>query len=110
MTTHFSRNKTGAVISTNLAAVTSATNGATLGIRDYTTTTIFVNVTVNTGAVTVKVEVSPDGSSWFERFTKTYTATTGKDLFLLTNHYPFIRTTTTTQTNATVTTDIAGGN
>jgi len=110
MTKHFSRNKSGAVESTNLSAVTSATNGSSLGIRDFEKTTVFVNVSVNTGAVTVKIEVSPDGSVWFERFSKTYTAATGKDIFNLTNHYPFIRTTTSTHANATVTTYISGGN
>lgn len=110
MTIHFSRNKSGAVESTNLSAVTTATNGASLCIRDFSKTTVFVNVSVNTGAVTVKIETSPNGSVWFERFSKTYTATTAKDIFNLTNHYPFIRTTTSTQSNSTVTTYINGGN
>lgn len=109
-TTHFSRNKSGGVVSTNLDGVTSATNGASLGVRDFSKTTIFVNVSVNTGAVTVKTEVSPDGSAWFERFAKTYTASVEKDIFILDGHAPFVRTTTTTQSNATVTTYIAGGN
>ena len=109
-TIHYSENKSGGVSSKNLSAVTSATNGPSLGIRDFQKTTVFVNVSVNTGAVTVKVEVSPDGSVWFERFSKVYTAVTAKDIFNLTNHYPFIRTTTTSHTDATVTTDIAGGN
>lgn len=109
MTKHYSRNKSGAVETTNLDAVTSATNGSSLGIRDFTQVTVYINVSVNTGAVTVNIEASHDGSSWFELDSKTYTAETGKDIFPFSSHFPFIRTTTTTQSNSTVTTNIVGG-
>lgn len=109
MTEHFSQNKSGAVESTNLNAVTSATNGASLGVRDFTQITVFVNVSVNSGAVTVNIEASHDGSTWFNLDSKTYTATTPKDIFSYNSHFPFIRTTTTTQSTSTVTTDITGG-
>jgi len=109
MTTHYSRNKSGGVSSTNLNAVTSATNGAALGTRDFKDKSVFVNVSVNTGAVTVNIEASHDGSTWFSVRTKTYTATTAKDIFSYTDHFPFMRTTTTTQSNSTVTTTITGG-
>lgn len=110
MTTHFSRNKTGAVESTNLSAVTTATNGAALGTRDFSSITVFVNVSVNTGAVTVAIEASNDGSTWYGLTSKTYTATTAKDVFSYSDHFPFMRTTTATQSNSTVTTVITGGN
>lgn len=109
MTTHYSSNKSGAVTSTNLDAVTSATNGASLGTRDFNSITVFVNVSVNSGAVTVNVEASNDGSVWFSLDAKTYTAVTGKDVFSYGSHFPFIRTTTTTQSTSTVTTEITGG-
>lgn len=109
MTKHYSRNKSGAVESTNLNAVTSATNGSALGMRDFTHSSIFINVSVNSGAVTVNIEASHDGSTWFSLDSKTYTAVTGKDIYSYIDHFPFMRTTTTTQSNSTVTTDIAGG-
>ena len=93
---------------TNLSAVTTATDGSAVDLRWYKDKTVFVNVSVNTGAVTVKVEVSDDGSDWYERYSKTYTATTGKDIFTLSNYYAYVRTTTTTQSNSTVTTKIIG--
>ena len=109
MTTHYSRNKSGAVASTNLSAVTTATNGASLCMRDFTQQSIFINVSVNTGAVTVNIEASHDGSTWFAVVSKTYTATIGTDIYSYRSHFPFMRTTTTTQSSSTVTTTITGG-
>lgn len=108
-TESFSRNKSGGVQSTNLDGVTSATNGPSLGTRDFRSKTIFVNVSVNTGAVTVNIEASYNGSTWFNLDSKTYTAVTGTDIFSYAEQFPFMRTTTITQSNSTVTTDIAGG-
>ena len=110
MTTHYSKNKSGAVTSTNLDGVTSATNGSSLGMRDFNKISVFINVSVNTGAVTVNIEASHDGSTWFQVFTKTYSAETGKDIKSFSSHFPFMRTTTTTQSNSTVTTNITGAN
>lgn len=110
MTTHYSRNKSGAVESTNLDAVTSATNGPSLGTRDFKDKSVFINVSVNTGVVTVTIESSSDGSTWFELDSKIYIATTATDVYSYTDHFPFMRTTTSTQANATVTTKIVGGN
>jgi hypothetical protein len=93
---------------TNLDAVTTATNGDAVDTRWYKDKTVFVNVSVNTGAVTVNIESSHDGTTWFDLTTKTYTATTGKDTFSYTSFYPYMRTTTTTQSNSTVTTTITG--
>lgn len=109
-TTHYSTNKSGAVTSTNLSAVTSATNGSALGTRDFKQISFFVNVSVNTGAVTVNLEASHDGSTWFNLRSETYTATTGKDVYSYSSHFPFVRATTSTQSNSTVTVDITGGN
>ena len=93
---------------TNLSAVTSATNGSSVDTRWYKNKSVFVNVSVNTTAVTVNIEASHDGTTWFNLDSKTYTATTGTDIFSYGSHLPFMRTTTTSQTDATVTTDITG--
>ena len=74
----------------------------------YNRKSVFVNVSVNTGAVTVNIEASHDGSTWFELATKTYSATTAKDIFSYASYFPYLRTTTTTQSNSTVTTTITG--
>lgn len=93
---------------TNLDAETSATNGSAVDMRRYATKTVWIIVTGNTGAVTVNIETSPDGETWFPKSTKTYTAVNGKDDFNYSSDIPFIRTTTTTQSNSTVTTMITG--
>jgi len=106
---HFSQNKSGAVAKTNLSAVTSATNGDSIEVRDFKYKSVFVNVSVNTGAVTVAIEASNDGSTWYDVKSETYTATVKKDIFSYSSHFPFMRTTTSTQSNSTVTTVICGG-
>lgn len=109
-TINFSRNKSGAVTTNNLAVVTTATDGPSIGMRDFTYKSVFVNVSVNSGAVTVNIEASHDGSTWFNVNSTTYTAVTAKDIRSYSSHFPFMRSTTTTQSNATVTVDITGGN
>jgi len=100
----------GSVRSDNLESVTTATNGSKLETRDYHNKTVFVTVTGNTGAVTVNIEASHDGTNFFNLASKTYTATNGTDVFSYASHFPFMRTTTTTQSNSTVSTVITGGN
>ncbi len=100
----------GYIYTINLNAVTTATNGISVDMRYYSTKSVFVNVSVNTGAVTVNIEASHDGSTWFNVNSTTYTATTAKDIRSYSSHFPFMRTTTTTQSNSTVTTVITGGN
>lgn len=92
---------------TDLNAVTSATDGSGLKTEQYSHVTVFVNVSVNSGAVTVNIEASPDNSTWYSLDSKTYTATTGTDVFVYSQeHFPYVRTTTTTQSSSTVTTTI----
>lgn len=93
---------------TNLSAVTAATNGSAIDMRWFTKTSVFVNVSVNSGAVTVNIEASHDGTTWFNLDSKTYTAVTGTDIFSYNSYFPNIRTTTTTQSSSTVTTTITG--
>ena len=92
----------------NLDAVTSETNGASVDVSDYKNKTVYVNVSANTGAVTVKIEVSPDGTTWWTEETTTYTSTTGLDSWSIMSHHPYMRVTTSSQSNATVTAYITG--
>ena len=94
--------------STNLSAVTSATDGASEDVGLMRDKSVFVNVSVNTGAVTVNIEASHDGSTWFNLNSTTYTGTTAKDIRSYVGFFKFMRTTTTTQSNSTVTTTITG--
>ena len=109
MTTHYSTNKTGAVESTNLDAVTSATNGASLGTRDFRDQSVFVSVSGNTGAVTLTIQASHDGSTWFDLSAKTYSASNSNDVWHYSRHLPFMRVKTSTHSNATVTATITAG-
>ena len=97
---------------TNLDGVTSATTGSSVDCRWYNRITIFVNVTVNTGAVTVTQQASIDGSTWFDLVAKTYTASVTNDVYHYgsSTFYPYVRTKTSTQSNSTVTTFVAARN
>jgi len=95
----------------SLDAVTAATDGAAVDTSNYKDKTVFVEVSVNTGAVTVNIEASPTGAFAGEEDTldqKVYTATTATDTFSYTDHFPFMRVTTTSQTNATVSVILTG--
>lgn len=92
----------------NLDDVTVATSGEDVDVRHLRKKTVYVNVSVNTGAVTVHIEHSPDGSAWYLLDEKTYTATTGNDDWTYDSHFSYIRTRTSTQANATVKTTIVG--
>jgi len=107
--THYSSNKSGAVSVTNLSAVTEATNGSSVGTRDFRDQSVWVSVSGNTGAVTVTIQGSHDGSTWFELSTKTYTTENGNDVWHYSRHLPFMRTITSTQSDSTVTTTITAG-
>jgi len=92
----------------NLDDVTSATTGTSVATQKYSRKTIGVNVSVNTGAVTVTIQWSPDNSTWFDLDTKTYTAATGNDTFEYDSNYAWMRTKTSTQSTSTVKTWITG--
>ena len=112
-TTHYSMNKSGAVIHDSLISATSATDGVAVKTLDFSKKSVYVNVSVNTGAVTVTVEGSPTGAFAGEEValdTKTYTATTGTDIFPYTSSIPYMRVTTSTQSTSTVSAVITGGN
>jgi hypothetical protein len=92
----------------NLDSVTAATNGNAVLTRDTIEVTVYVAVSGNTGAVTVNIEHSPDGSAWYALDSKTYTATNDTDDWSYLSHFPYMRTTSTTHANATVKTTITG--
>lgn len=86
----------------NLTAVTSATNGQAVDTALLNKVTVFVEVSSNTGAVTVNIEASHDGTDWYLLDTKTYTATNDKDTFSYQSHFLYMRATTTSHASATV--------
>ena len=94
---------------TNLDEVTEATVGATIDCRWYKRMTWFINCTVNTGNVTVTIQASIDGVTWIDVDAKTYSASVTNDVYHYgyNTYYPYMRTKTTTQSNATLTTYIA---
>lgn len=92
----------------NLNAVTTDTDGDALKMSMYKTKSVFIAVSGNTGAVTVNIEASYDGTNWFNVNSTTYTATNNTDIRSYSSHFPYMRTTTTTQSNSTVTTVITG--
>ena len=94
--------------SVNLDDVTTATVGQGVNMREYERKSVFIDVSVNTGAVTVNIEASYNGVTWFNLNSTTYSATTTQDVRSYSSHFPYMRTTTTSQTNATVKTILTG--
>ena len=95
----------------NLDAVIVATDGAAVDMRPYQDKSIFIEVTGNTGAVTVKIESSYDGTFGGEEVeldSKVWTAVNGTDLYAYIDHLPWVRVTTSTHANATVSAIITG--
>jgi hypothetical protein len=93
---------------TNLDGVTTATNGSSVDTSVYSKKTVYVVVSGNTGAVTVTIEHSPNGTDWFEYESKTYTSTNANDSWSSSDYFPYMRVTTTTQSDSTVTAIIVG--
>jgi len=96
---------------TLLDGVTSATDSSSTDIKQLQKISLFVEVSGNTGAVTVNIEASPTGTFGGEEVvldTKTYTATNGTDVFSYSSYFPFIRATTSTQSNSTVSVILTG--
>lgn len=103
--------KIGTLNITNLDDVTSATDGAAVDVDAYREKSVHINVSVNTGAVTVKIEASHDGNfagEEIELASKVWTASTGTDLYSYADHWAYMRVTTSTQSNATVAAVITG--
>lgn len=92
----------------SLEAATSATEGTGFETQWFKTKSVFVAVSGNTGAVTIKIQASFDNSNWYDLTEKTYSATNATDIFSYSSFYPFMRVISETHTNATVTATITG--
>lgn len=89
--------------SKNLDAVTSATNGDTINASNFAKIGVQVEVTSNTGAVTVTVQRKPaGGSTWANLDTETFTATNATRIYEYEGVHPNLRVITSTHSNATV--------
>jgi len=113
-TTHYSRNKSGAIVTTNntlSSSVALVQSGSSVGMRDFTQQTVFVDIDNTTSASTVTLQASHDGSTWFTLDSKTYAAAaTTNDVFSYNSHLPFMRSAISTLSAAKVIVDITGGN
>ncbi len=99
------------ILKTSLSAVNSATDGTIVDVGMLKTIEVFINISVNTGAVTIAIETSPTGTFGGEevaRETFTKTATTGTLEFNYAETAKFIRVTTATQSDSTVTATVSG--
>lgn len=92
----------------NLDGVTAATVGVAVDTRFVEKKTVFVQVSANTGAVTVTIQHSPDKLVWYDLDAKTYTASNENDDWSYASHSSFMRVKTTTHANATVKATITG--
>lgn len=94
----------------NLSSVTAATDGDSVDVRLANSIRVYIEVTGNTGAVTVTIEASPTGNFTGEEVeldAVTYTATNTTGIFQY-NAKDYLRVTTTTQSNSTVSGIITG--
>ncbi len=95
----------------NLDSVVANTNGSPINISRYNNLSVYVEVSGNTGAVTVNIEASATGRFAGEEAvisTTTYVATNQVDIRDFNLQGGYIRTTTTSQANSTVKTTLKG--
>ncbi len=116
-TEHFSENKIGAVIDTNLDGVIVSTDGSKLETRDFRNITVFMIGTVS-GIITAEAVLNVEGShngafAGEEVILDTTTFVSGAsgdtDIFSTSAHIPFIRVSATLSA-AAVSAVIVGGN
>lgn len=100
----------------NLNAVTTATNGTAVTSHLYDTITMIASCTVNTGAVTISLQGSPDNSTWAtltdnagNAISTLFDGATGTSSKTFIGHVPYVRLVTASQTNATITGWISAG-
>lgn len=121
MAEHFSENKSGAVVDTNLDGVITDTDGSKLETRDFRNISVFYTISgaAATSAVTINVEGSPNGLFAGEEVeldstTYTYTADLSggpvSAVFSTSAHVPFTRATATSLSGSDVTAVITAGN
>jgi hypothetical protein len=97
----------GSINVVNLDEVTEDTVGDTVNMDDGIIKSVFVDVLINVGAVTVVIEGSSNGTNWVSLNSQSYSAS-ASDVYTYATYYPYMRTRTESQTNATVTTTITG--
>ena len=90
---------------TLLSAVTTSTVGTAVKVARTTSWLAQSTLAANTGAVTITIEGSIDGTNYATIGTVTRTAdTTAYDVNVANNPYTYMRAKTTSQSGATVTT------
>jgi len=117
MTEHYSQNKSGAVVDTNLDGVIVNTDGDAVETRDFRNISVFMTGTVSaaaTATAAVVVEGSHDGSFAGEEVTLDTTtfvsgASGDTDIFSTSAHIPFMRVSATLSA-ADITAVITAGN
>ena len=103
MVEHFSENKSGAVIDTNLDGVVVSTDGSRIETRDFRNISVFMIGTVSaaaTATAVLNVEGSATGAFTGEEvILDTTTFVSGSsadtDIFSTSAHLPFVRVTST---------------
>ena len=91
----------------NLSAVTSNTIGSTIDTEVYDKKTFYLTTSANTDTVTISIEASFDGTNWVSLQSDIYTTNTTVS-FSYADHHAYMRTKTTSQADATVTTSFSG--
>ncbi len=97
-------------ITANLTNITTTTpiNGGAVTVAKFTEKSVFVNLPTAVGTATVRVEGSPDRSTWIILNTKTITGTPTAYVFSTGDYFPFMRTSVTAVASSTVSTIITG--
>lgn len=90
----------------NLDGVTENTIGPTIDTEVYDKKTFYITTSGNTDTVTVSIEASFDRVNWVSLQSDVYTTNTTV-AFSYDDHYAYMRTKTTSQSNATVTTSFS---
>ncbi len=73
-----------------LDSVSVTTASAAIDVRNYLKKTIFVAVGA-TEAGTVAIQISPDGTTWWDYDSKTYEMETTNDSWEILTHVPYLR-------------------
>ena len=87
---------------------TAVNTGTLINTALFKNKTAFVFVTGNTGAVTVNIEHSPNGTDWVTWISKTYTAVNESDSWEIPTHCPHMKISISSITNATVNAFLTG--
>jgi len=92
---------------TNLDDVTTATTGSAVNIEQYSYISVFLILTYAATTIDMTIEISPDGSNWFEFWTQSYTSSSD-DVVVVNVYAPYIRVKSETHSDGTVRAVITG--